>query len=188
MRIYFCAVIIYAERKSMETLKQIRKKFHMNQVDAAKVCGVSRRTYQEYEEKQTHNDTFDEILAKLKEMGISGKGPALLNIRYIKQKTSEIFAKYSEVRCAYLFGSYARGEARVDSDVDIVIVEKETMGLKFYGLAAELDECLGKEVDLHSHRELSDNDELLARILTDGVKIYGPNFNKAKSRVNIKTY
>ena len=165
----------------METLKQVRKSLHMTQVDAAKICGVSRRTYQTYEESIVKNDTADELLRLLKEMGITDKGPALLNIRYIKQKTSEIFAKYPEVRCAYLFGSYARGEARVDSDVDIVIVEKETMGLKFYGLAAELDECLGKEVDLHSHRELSDNDEFLARILTDGVKIYGPNLNKIKN-------
>ena len=165
----------------METLKQIRKSLHMTQVDAAKVCGVSRRTYQEYEEKQTQNATFDGILAKLKEMGIIGKGPALLNIRYIKQKTSEIFAKYSEVRCAYLFGSYARGEATTKSDVDIVIVENEAMGLKFYGLAAELEEKLGKEVDLLSHRQLSDNDEFLARVLTDGVKIYGPNLNKIKN-------
>lgn len=165
----------------MNTLKQLRKQIGLNQIDAAKICGVSRRTYQEYEEKQTQNATFDEILAKLKEMGITGKGPALLNIRYIKQKTSEIFAKYSEVRCAYLFGSYARGEATIESDVDIVIVENEVMGLKFYGLAAELEEKLGKEVDLHSHRELSDNDEFLARILTDGVKIYGPNLNKIKN-------
>ena len=165
----------------MNTLKQLRKQIGLNQIDAAKICGVSRRTYQEYEEKQTQNATFDEILAKLKEMGITGKGPALLNIRYIKQKTSEIFAKYSEVRCAYLFGSYARGEATIESDVDIVIVENEVMGLKFYGLAAELEEKLGKEVDLHSHRELSDNDEFLARILTDGVKIYGPNLNRIKN-------
>lgn len=165
----------------MNTLKQLRKQIGLNQIDAAKICGVSRRTYQEYEEKQTQNATFDEILAKLKEMGITGKGPALLNIRYIKQKTSEIFAKYSEVRCAYLFGSYARGEATIESDVDIVIVENEVMGLKFYGLAAELEDKLGKEVDLHSHRELSDNDEFLARILTDGVKIYGPNLNKIKN-------
>ena len=165
----------------METLRQIRKNLHMTQVDAAKVCGVSRRTYQEYEEKQTQNATFDEILAKLKEMGISGKGPALLNVKYIKNVCSEIFAKYSEVRCAYLFGSYARGEATIESDVDIVIVENEVMGLKFYGLAAELEDKLGKEVDLHSHRELSDNNEFLARILTDGVKIYGPNLNKIKN-------
>lgn len=165
----------------MNTLKQLRKQIGLNQIDAAKICGVSRRTYQEYEEKQTQNATFDEILTKLKEMGITGKGPALLNIRYIKQKTSEIFAKYSEVRCAYLFGSYARGEATIESDVDIVIVENEVMGLKFYGLAAELEDKLGKEVDLHSHRELSDNDEFLARILTDGVKIYGPNLNKIKN-------
>ena len=159
----------------METLKQIRKSLHMTQVDAAKICGVSRRTYQTYEENAAKNDMSEELLKLLKEMGITDKGPALLNVRYIKRRTSEIFAKYPEVRCAYLFGSYARGEATVKSDVDIVIVESNAMGLKFYGLAADLEESLGKDVDLLSHRQLSDNDEFLARILTDGVKIYGPS-------------
>ena len=67
----------------METLKDVRKKTGLTQVQAAKLIGVSRRTYQTYEEKGSINDVYDEILAKLKEMGITDKDPALLNIRYI---------------------------------------------------------------------------------------------------------
>ena len=157
----------------METLKQIRKSLHMTQVDAAKVCGVSRRTYQEYEEKQTQNATFDEILAKLKEMGISGKGPALLNVRYIKQKASEIFANYKEVQCAYLFGSYARGEATIDSDVDIIVVAPKLGGFDFAGLRHDLVKALNKEVDLVNHTTLLQSEKMLRDVLNQGVKIYG---------------
>lgn len=169
----------------MQTLKEVRKKAGLTQVDAARICGVSRRTYQTYEEKGDICEAYDEILAKLKRMGINQDGsPAILNLRTIRAKASEIFAKYSEVRCAYLFGSYARGDATSQSDVDIVIVESETMGLKFYGLAAELEESLGKQVDLLSSEQLSNNDEFLARVLVDGVKIYGQNNYKTKNWVN----
>ena len=148
----------------------------MTQVQAAKLIGVSRRTYQTYEEKGSINDVYDEILAKLKEMGITDTGPALLSIRYIRYASSAIFAKYKEVRCAFLFGSYARGEATPKSDVDILIVAP-AMGLRFYGLAADLEKALGKPVDLLTHRQLDNNEEFLARVLDEGVKIYGRNLN-----------
>ena len=160
----------------METLKDVRKKTGLTQVQAAKLIGVSRRTYQTYEEKGSINDVYGEILNKLKEMGITDKGPAILNIRYIKYASSRIFAKYKEVRCAFLFGSYARGEATPKSDVDILIVAP-AMGFSFYGLAADLENALGKSVDLLTHRQLEDNEEFLVRVLDEGVKIYGRNLN-----------
>ena len=51
---------------------------------------------------------------------------------------------------AWLFGSYARGEERPDSDVDILVEldEKQRIGLKFFGMYVDLKELLGKEVDL----------------------------------------
>lgn len=165
----------------METLKEFRKRTGLTQEQAAKLCGVSRRTYQTYEEKGDIGDTYSVILNALKEMGIDENGdPTILNLKTIKDKTSVIFAKYPEVRCAYLFGSYARGEATSKSDVDIVIVESEIMGLKFYGLAAELEESLGKSIDLLNSEQLTNNEVFLARVLIEGVKIYGPNNYKIK--------
>ncbi len=157
----------------METLKQIRKSLHMTQVDAAKICGVSRRTYQTYEEKGNTRNTYDEILKKLKEFGISDKGPALLNVRHIKMMTSEIFANYPEVQCAYLFGSYARNEATVESDVDIIVVAPELGGFDFAGLRHDLVKALNKEVDLVNHTTLLQSEKMLRDVLKQGVKIYG---------------
>ena len=152
----------------MNTLKQLRKQSQLTQIEAAKICGVSRRTFQTYEEKGNINCTYEDLVKLLNEIK---DHPLILPLRYIKEKASEIFAKYKDVRCAFLFGSYSRKEATSKSDVDILIVA-DPMGLDFYGLAAELEEALGKQVDLLSHRQIVDNEEFLARILMEGIKIY----------------
>lgn len=164
----------------MNTLKTLRKKAMLTQVEAAKMCGVSRRTFQTYEEKGQVNNVYDELVKALEDMGINGVTPPVLSIRYIKEKTNSIFAKYESVRCAFLFGSYSRNEATPQSDVDILIVS-EPMGLQFYGLASELEKELGKRVDLLSHRQLSDNEEFLARLLIEGIKIYGQKPNQTEN-------
>lgn len=161
----------------METLKQVRKKTGLTQVQAAKLIGVSRRTYQTYEECGRINARHDEILAMLKNKGITNNGPALLNIKLIKAVSQKVFAKHKEVQCAYLFGSYAREEATVQSDVDFLIVAPELGGFDFAGLRGELREALGKEVDLVNHTTLLNSEKMLRDLLQQGVKIYGKRIN-----------
>ena len=157
----------------MNELRQKRKELGLTQIQAANACGVSRRTYQTYEETNSFNDTYDELIRKLDEMGIFDGSNYISNVKYIKQVCRELFStKYPEIKCAYLFGSYARGEATGKSDIDILVV-CPPIGMKFYGIAAELEEQLFKEVDLHTQRQLMDNESLLEDILKDGIKIYG---------------
>ncbi len=54
------------------------------------------------------------------------------------------------VKSVYLFGSYARGEAKDGSDVDLGIVMKETkMSLwQYAGMALGLEEALKEKIDL----------------------------------------
>lgn len=54
------------------------------------------------------------------------------------------------IRKAYVFGSYARGEANEMSDIDLMVeLEPDAkMGFSFFGLAPDLMEKLGKKVDL----------------------------------------
>lgn len=163
----------------METLREIRKKAQLTQIQAAKLCGVSRRAYQTYEEQNIERNDLYKII---KEMGINEFGPAVLNPRYIKMATSEIFAKYPQVQCAYLFGSYARGEATVQSDVDILVVAPGLGGFDFSGLHFELRAALHKDVDLVKHTTLMKSEKMLRDILNQGVQIYGQGVNQRKNR------
>ncbi|MEW5939816.1 MAG: nucleotidyltransferase family protein [Chloroflexota bacterium] len=64
------------------------------------------------------------------------------------------------VRRISVFGSYARGEEKPESDIDILIQLKPSdqrppLGLKFFGLQTELGRLLGHEVDLVTEEGLS---------------------------------
>lgn len=53
------------------------------------------------------------------------------------------------VRRAWLFGSYARGEQREDSDIDIIVDFDPTVGLfKYATIYTDMKELLGREVGL----------------------------------------
>ena len=157
----------------MNQLRQKRRDLGLTQIQAANACGVSRRTYQTYEEENNFNDTYEELIKKLNEIGILDGTNHIVSVKYIKLVCRNLFKeKYPEVECAYLCGSYARGTAHGKSDIDILVV-CPPMGMKYYGIAAELEEKLHKQIDLHSHRQLTGNEKLLGEILKDGIKIYG---------------
>ena len=63
----------------------------------------------------------------------------------IKNKSKRILRKY-KIAKAGIFGSYARGEQKKSSDVDILI--KYPKGLGFIKIKNELEKELGKKVDL----------------------------------------
>jgi len=75
-------------------------------------------------------------------------------IREVKAKTVPIFKRYGVVK-AGVFGSFARGEAREDSDIDIMVDFTETKSLmKIGGIQYDLEESLGRPVDLVSRRNI----------------------------------
>jgi predicted nucleotidyltransferase len=60
-----------------------------------------------------------------------------------------------KVRKMALFGSYARGDQRADSDVDILVEVDPSIGLEFVTLAERIEELLGASVDLVSSRAVT---------------------------------
>lgn len=56
----------------------------------------------------------------------------------------------------WLFGSFSRGEETKDSDVDIMVSldKSKPIGLKFFGMWNDLEELLGRKVDLVSEGTL----------------------------------
>ena len=157
----------------MNELRRKRKDLEITQLQAANACGVSLRTYQTYEETNNLNATYDFLLNKLKEMGVLDGTNHILSVRYIKQVCRELFPKeYPEIECAYLYGSYARGEATGKSDVDILIVLDKPIGLRYFGIDQDLEDVLHKQVDVQSYEQLVENAPMLKDILVEGIKIY----------------
>ena len=75
-------------------------------------------------------------------------------LRTLAKDKSEL-QKQFKVRKMALFGSYARGEQRVDSDVDILVDVDPSIGLEFVTLARRIEVLLGINVDLVSSRAVS---------------------------------
>lgn len=154
------------------TLKQAREKLKMTQVEVAELFEVSRRSYQDYENKSEYQDSikYKFMLGKLKEI-LEDENKRVLSVSEIQEGCEKVFAKYYVDYC-YLFGSYAKGKAREDSDIDLLLSANIT-GLNFFALVEELRETLRKKVDVLDLKQLENNIELLNEILKDGIKIYG---------------
>ena len=74
--------------------------------------------------------------------------PCILTIKQIKKRIKPVIEKHG-IKTVYLFGSYARGEANRNSDVDIYCDRGDVDTLwKHSALQDELIEALGKDVDV----------------------------------------
>lgn len=89
----------------------------------------------------------------------------------IKVLVSSLVKKYN-AEYAILFGSYARGEATRESDIDIIIVGGTNFSaLDVLAFGEELRELTNKKVDAFELREVEQNTEFYQSILREGVKI-----------------
>ena len=95
----------------------------------------------------------------------------IYTIEQIKNKSKEVFDNQDFVKEAYLFGSYARGEATEKSDIDFMIVLNRAVGMGFFGLYHFLQKEFQKDVDVLTEKEAYDI--MPESIERDKVKIYG---------------
>ena len=72
------------------------------------------------------------------------------------QNKSELENRF-KVRQLAIFGSYARGDQRADSDVDILVDIDPSIGLEFITLAEKIEQLLGLPVELVSLRAIKPN-------------------------------
>jgi hypothetical protein len=89
----------------------------------------------------------------------------------IRSRLTPVFNQYN-IKKAVLFGSYAKGIARLNSDVDI-LVDSGLKGLQFYGLLEDVVTALEKNVDLLDIRQIKPNSDIENEISKSGVLIYG---------------
>ncbi len=75
---------------------------------------------------------------------------------HLTKQIGEYFATQPVLK-AWVFGSYARGEQREDSDIDIMIVPDRNAHVGLFllsGMRLDLQDILGKKVDLVTEKGL----------------------------------
>jgi predicted nucleotidyltransferase len=91
-------------------------------------------------------------------------------ISEIKKKIVPILERHA-VKKASIFGSFARGEATAQSDVDLLIEFKANNKSLFVlvNLKTELEEALGRKVDIGTYNSL--HHQLRDQVLSEQVPI-----------------
>ena len=112
-----------------------------------------------------NNKTYQFITKK------SDINPSILTLKQIKERIKPIIEKYN-IKEVYLFGSYARGEANRNSDVDIYCSHGDVNNLLWWSwFNKRTRRCFRKKVD----------------VVTIGSKIH-PIFKEQLDKDKIKIY
>ena len=158
------------------TLLQIRNKYQISQALAASSVGVPLRTYIRYENNNDYGNSLkrESMIQKLMNKYEITEDNGMLSIETIKNELTFLFdSEYKgKIEFCYLFGSYAKGYAKDNSDVDLCVSTSLT-GLRFAGLSEAIRTVLHKRIDLIRFNNLENNLELVCEIMKDGIKIYG---------------
>lgn len=95
----------------------------------------------------------------------------IFSLDEIKERLAPIATEYG-VNKILLFGSYSRGTANLESDLDFYIEDKGELHslLELSGMILDLQECFGCEIDLLSGK--IEDSALFNNILNEGVVVF----------------
>lgn len=105
----------------------------------------------------------------------------ILTLEEITKKIEPVAKKY-RLKAVYLFGSYARGDARDDSDIDILVDYDGSAITGLFslgGLYNDLSDSVGKEIDMVTTQALEQENTkrtspmFIDAVTTERVQIYG---------------
>lgn len=94
----------------------------------------------------------------------------IYSVDEIKNVLYPVFVRYN-VKKAVLFGSYVKGMADKNSDVDLLL-DSRLRGLKFVGLIEDVRSALDKEVDVFDETHIIPGSKISSEIQKDGIVIF----------------
>lgn len=82
-----------------------------------------------------------------------------------------IIRKYNAQK-AYIFGSYARNEADMNSDIDVLVIGGKLFDpTDIFCIAEELYTASQKKVDVYEESEIDRNSDLYSNIMREGIEV-----------------
>ena len=114
--------------------------------------------------RETYNDEIRDLIEAYRRIN------PLPTINDIKRIVIPILRVYG-IKEAAIFGSFARGDANENSDVDLLIDPPENLGIKLVNLLYDLKKALGREVDLVSYNYI--DPYIKERVLKESIILYG---------------
>lgn len=161
----------------VNTIKNIRQTLNLTQQQVSLLTGIPINTLRNWEQnlRKPSQWTLDLIIdrllrIKLEEQMKIDQFEGILSFLTIKENVSKLAKNYN-VDKIYLFGSYALGNPRDDSDIDIYM-ESDLYGLDYFGFAEKLREDLHKKIDLLSNNTIIPNSQIENKIKETGILIY----------------
>ena len=99
-----------------------------------------------------------------------------MKIEEIKEKVTPLLIRH-QVRRAGIFGSVAKENDTLKSDIDILVeLDNKISLLDFVGMKLELEDLLGRTVDLVEYQAIMPR--LKEKILGKEIRIYGKKINE----------
>lgn len=94
----------------------------------------------------------------------------IYTVNQIRERLTPVFHR-NNVKKAILFGSYVKGKATANSDIDLM-VDSGKKGLAFFGLLEDVCESVECEVDLIDISQIIPGSKVEQEISQTGVTIY----------------
>ena len=94
----------------------------------------------------------------------------IYTISQLKEKLIPVFVD-NRIRRAVLFGSYGKGSATEESDIDL-LVDSDLKGLRFVGLIEAIRAAVDKDVDIFDITHVEKGSKIDLEIQRTGVLMY----------------
>lgn len=160
-----------------QPLKVVREHLGYTQAELSKRIGIPINTIRNWEQeaRKPSDWVLQLLLDKLLSLSYESNNPidettGILSFFTILHSVEKIATMY-DINQVILFGSYASGQAREDSDVDLFI-DSDLYGLEYFEFAEQLRTALRKKVDVFSYRTIEEGSKLDESIHRGGIILY----------------
>lgn len=158
-------------------IQKVRENLGLSQIELSRLLNIPVKSIRNWENDiRTPSDYIVELMTNTALTLINEKNlidmneKQVLSFVTIKKRVKSVVANYNIAR-VYLYGSYAKGTATSDSDIDLYMIS-DIDGIDYFGLIEELRTILNKNVDLLSNKTIKKNTLIEEEIKKTGVLIY----------------